>query len=387
MPEDLPPSVKKHKVPPEVLPPAATLPVSVSIPIGPLGYAPPGPTYLGRNNTLVSLDFIDENRLLFTFRAPGLLHRESDDGSSDRERQVKAVVLTLPDGKVQSQALMTVPDPHRYLWMLGDGRFLIHQRDGLALGNDKLELKPFLQIPGELVWLKIDPTEKVLVAESLEPAAQGSPRPPSPQAPAATIRAFELSSGKILQTRHPQAAIEFPMDANGELEIVHDKLDQWTLKEDAYAGGTRVLSHVESTCQPSAWFVTSAVLLVAGCNPSHNHKLDAVSTTGQQMWEIETPVTYIPPLWVMSRDGKRFARETIVLKSGVRPSAQKLWIKTVKGQAVRVFATATGKVEMETPVSPILDGGGNLAFSPSGRRVAVLHQRAIEIFDLPAAAF
>ncbi len=37
-----------------------------------------------------------------------------------------------------------------------------------------------------------------------------------------------------------------------------------------------------------------------------------------------------------------------------------------------------------TPASPILDGGGNVAISPSGKRVAVLNAGAIQVFELPA---
>ena len=57
----------------------------------------------------------------------------------------------------------------------------------------------------------------------------------------------------------------------------------------------------------------------------------------------------------------------------------------IKGQLVRVFDAATGKVALEAPASPPLDAGGNVAISASGRRVAVLHDGAIEVFDLPAA--
>jgi hypothetical protein len=41
---------------------------------------------------------------------------------------------------------------------------------------------------------------------------------------------------------------------------------------------------------------------------------------------------------------------------------------------------------METPISPTFDAGGNVALSPSGRRLAVLNAGAIEVFDLPAPA-
>jgi hypothetical protein len=41
---------------------------------------------------------------------------------------------------------------------------------------------------------------------------------------------------------------------------------------------------------------------------------------------------------------------------------------------------------METPISPTFDAGGNMALSPSGRRLVVLNENAIQVFDLPAAA-
>ena len=57
----------------------------------------------------------------------------------------------------------------------------------------------------------------------------------------------------------------------------------------------------------------------------------------------------------------------------------------MKGQLVRVFNAADGKVALEAPASPALDSGGNVAISPAGRRVAILNAGAIQVFDLPAA--
>lgn len=75
-----------------------------------------------------------------------------------------------------------------------------------------------------------------------------------------------------------------------------------------------------------------------------------------------------------------------MLNNGVKPGAQTLWVKAVKGQVVRVFDAVSGKIVLETPVTPTLDGGGNVAVSPSGRRIAVLNGGAIAVFDLPPAA-
>jgi hypothetical protein len=68
-------------------------PPAFTLPIAPLGFTAPGAIYLGQRNSLVSLDFLDENRLLFTFRVPGLIHRESADSDDTDERQIRAVVL------------------------------------------------------------------------------------------------------------------------------------------------------------------------------------------------------------------------------------------------------------------------------------------------------
>jgi hypothetical protein len=55
----------------------------------------------------------------------------------------------------------------------------------------------------------------------------------------------------------------------------------------------------------------------------------------------------------------------------------------VKEQSVTVFDAATGDVAFVSPLSPMLDAGGNVAVSPSGRRVALLNAGAIQVFDLP----
>ncbi len=149
---------KKPSPLPDRLPSKPSPPPAFTIPVGPLGFSAPGPNYLGLRNSLVSLDFLDEEHLLFTFRVPGLMRRDAVAGTSGDERQIRAVTLALPAGTVASEALWTVRDRVRYLWMLKDGHFLLRDRDGLAQGDATLELKPILQFPGPLLWLELDPS-------------------------------------------------------------------------------------------------------------------------------------------------------------------------------------------------------------------------------------
>ncbi|MGH9562897.1 MAG: hypothetical protein ACRD3S_15705, partial [Terracidiphilus sp.] len=83
---------------------------TLKIPIAPLGFGNPGVIYMGERNALVSLDFLDEDHLLFTFRVPGLLHRDPKTGGDSDEREIRAVVLALPQGTVQAEDLWTVHD-------------------------------------------------------------------------------------------------------------------------------------------------------------------------------------------------------------------------------------------------------------------------------------
>ena len=129
-----------------------------SIPVVPLGFTAPSSNYLGARNTFVSLDFIDEDRLLFTFRVPGLIHRDLKTGEESSEREIRAVVLKLPQGtgeaRIEAEALWTVHDRVRYLWPLKDGHFLLRDRDNLLQGDATLALKPFLDFPGALLWVE-----------------------------------------------------------------------------------------------------------------------------------------------------------------------------------------------------------------------------------------
>src|SRR6185437_5680504 len=74
-----------------------TIQPSWSIPVEQLGFAAPGPNFLGMRNSLVSLDFFGEDRILFTFRVPGLMRREPGSTGED-QRRIRAVVLALPSG-------------------------------------------------------------------------------------------------------------------------------------------------------------------------------------------------------------------------------------------------------------------------------------------------
>jgi len=382
------------------LPDKPSLPPAFTIPVTPLGFAAPGPIYLGQRNTLVSLDFLDENRLLFTFRVPGLIRRESAGRDEGEVRQIRAMVLLLPAGTVEAEALWPVHDRARYLWMLKDGRFLLRDRDGLSLGGAALELKPFLHFPGPLLWLEMDPAQQFLVTNSREPA--GAERKPgdvstpagaeasmdvdgqkSAGQPDMVLRILRRDSGQVMLVSHVRSTVHLPINSEGYLESLRANGVQWLVNLRYFSGGSRILGRVDSTCPPALDFISQQALLVHVCGSSGGHKLVAMATNGRRLWEDSPSVAPVWPFIVRAPDGTRLAWETLAVDHPVNASSP-IYSEEIRGQLVEVLDVANGKVVLEAPANPALDAGGNVAISPSGRRVAVLNAGAIQVFELPA---
>jgi hypothetical protein len=403
----LPPRVHKEPRVIDSYPEKPSLQPAFTIPVGPLGFSSPGSFYLLRRQSLVSLDFLDENRLLFSFHVQRLMQRDDADDAETKERQIRAVVVTLPDGKIECEALWAVPDQSRYLWMLKDGHFLLRDSDGLEQGDAALKITPFLRLPGRLLWLAMDPTQQVMITNSLEPAdvTQKPGEAASPATGQATItadrqnpgvqptlvvRTLQRESGHLIRMiRVPwtNQTADWPINSEGYMESSKGSGREWLLKLNYFAGGSSVMARLDSSCSPTAEYVSQGELLVTTCDPSGG-KLVAFSTNGARLWEVRASSNVMWPLLVMAPDGSRLARETLVLKRTVNQYKHKhlLGAADLMGQMVRVVEAADGKVVLEAPLSPMLDGGGNVAISPSGRRLAILNAGAIQVFELTTPA-
>jgi len=365
-------------------------PPAYKIAVGPLGFSGPGAIYLGQRNSVVSLDFLDENRLLFTFRVPGLVHRDTGEGE---ERRIRAVVLKLPEGTVEAEALWTVHDRQRYLWALNGGRFLLRDCNNLEMGDATLELKPFLRFPGPLLWLEMDPTQQLLVTNTREPATGGKTGEASQngygQKPDMEsdleVRILRRDSGQVMLVSRARSTVHLPINSDGYLESLRARGGEWLLNLKYFSGGSTIIGQVESNCPPLFDFLSQREVLATTCTTAGAGKLVAITTDGQRLWDAETSNTTVWPLVVRSPDGLRLAREALAVSRPVRASMT-LDQDDIKGQLVEVQNAADGRVVLETAASPVLDAGGNVAISPSGRRVAVLYGGTVQVFELPAPA-
>lgn len=369
-----------------------------SIPVEPLGFFAPGAIYQGQRDSLVSLDFLDEDHLLFTFHAPGLIRREGNPAPNN-ERQIRALVVSLPSGAVETEATWTVHDKGRYLWMLNDGHFLLRDEQDLKLGDASLTLMPLFHFRGPLLWVEMDPTQQLLVAESQEPA-DVKPKPgdvPSPPAASAqmtidgestsknqdiVLRIMQRLTGQVMLASRTPETVHLPINGDGYVETLRGKGHEWILNLNYFHGGNHIMGKIDSMCAPSVEFVSDPEAVVTTCNPDESRWMVATSTSGKRLWNAAKPATQIWPRLIMAPNGTRLARETLLAAHEVNTFAP-LSFDDVKGQLVEVYDAATGKVELTSEASPILDGGGNVAISPSARRIAVLDAGAIQVYELP----
>lgn len=425
-----PPPLVKERYLVSKFPDKPSVAPSASIPLDPLGFVAPGAIYMGARNSLASLDFLDEDHLLFTFRVPGLLHRDAAANDETTERQIRAMVLTLPAGAVSAQAQWTLHDRARYVWPLKDGHFLLRDRKSLLEGDATLTLKPVLDFPGPLIWLDLDPAQKFLVTNSREPlekpAKPGSAQDSSPASdpsqppnqnssqspttasgpatassgaapttsmdddseaesgdPDLVVRILRRDSGSVLLVSRARSAVHLPINSDGYLENLRGRATEWILNLSYFVGGSKMLGHVESSCAPTDDFLSEDQMLVTGCGPLGESKLVAMTTSGRALWQTQAPATEIWPQLALASNGLRFSWETLDTDRPINSYAP-MGAEDVKEQSVTVFDAATGDIALVSPVTPILDVGGNVALSPSGRRVALLNAGAIQIFDLPA---
>jgi hypothetical protein len=396
-----------------------------SIPVVPLGFTAPSTNYLGTRNSFVSLDFLDEDRVLFTFRVPGLIHRDLRTGEESSERQIRAVVLALPRGtgeaRIEAEALWTVHDRVRYLWPLKDGRFLLRDRSNLLLGDATLTLKPFLDFPGPLLWIELDPKQQFLVTNSREPfvaavktgsTADGSSStgsisgqvssqessPATAQAvvtsdgddttaeqgrPELVVRILRRETGEVMLVSRVRSAVHLPINNIGYVENLRGRGTEWMLNLSYFTGGTKMLGSVDTACDPDDEFLSQDEILITGCSADGASKLVAMTTEGKTLWIAQAPETQMWPRLTVAPNGSRLAWTTLDTSRVVSTFAP-MDSDDVKEQSVTIFDAATGDIAFVSPLNPILDAGGNVAISPSGRRVALLNGGAIQIFDLPA---
>ena len=396
-----------------------------SIPVTPLGFAAPPWLYFGERFAVVSLNFLDEDNLLFTFRVPGLIAREKPvpGQTTIAERHIRAVRLALPSGEVKADSVWVLHDYSRYLWPMRDGKFLLRDRNELKIGDAQLHLEPFLRFPGQVNSVQFDPGQHLLITDTTEtPAADAGPTGTAAAGPASQVpgtpataqanmtlrgsadpesdgsgpeaqrlvRILRMDTRQVMLFSHTSGSVHLPVDGEGYYDALRAGESKWLVAFEYFTGSSQPIGLVDSVCAPNLDALAPGIVLASACLPNGARHLTAFARDREKdharLWDLFLSPTKVWPHWATSGDGMRFARSTLEVSHPIGIYSP-LDDSDVRGQSVQVYDLATGAVQLTAPLSPVLDGGGNFALSPSGRRLAVLFDGAIQVFDLgPVAA-
>ena len=289
------------------------------IPVGPLGYRPPGSLYMLSGRSFSSLDFIDAHHLLFTFHEARLLRREQNPDRLEDDQMIHAVVLSLPGGVVQASADWRMHDRRRYLWSLGEGKFLVRQKNSYSLTDASLKLHPYIQVATRVLATEISPDGRILVIEhqferhtpeehrKLEEQAREYGEPPPPEDTQITL--VNIASREVLAALRTESPINVPITATGYVGVTRGKgEDEFLVRFLPFQGEPRILGKVASTCTPHENFLNQQALVIESCGPkSPDLFLDAWTTDGKKLWNGHRDGHLVWPTYAYSRAGNRFA--------------------------------------------------------------------------------
>jgi len=250
------------------------------IPLTPLGFQNISDRYLLEGATMLTVDFVDNTHLLVTFGISRLMPRLPDCPADDEDRTVKAVLLELPSGRELAATEWRFHDLGQYLWNLGDGHFMLRNRDTLATFAplQNLAVNPsanpfaqqaFLKFSRRIEVVIVSPDHDLMIVETAkpkvhvamdpmlqisaqQPAAPASPTSPSspppspglhrrdPNDPVPGTRSIELNFLRIL---HLDAAQVATLESKAKRNPAETRA---LLDAPAPTGPTRVVAALEA---------------------------------------------------------------------------------------------------------------------------------------------
>ena len=337
----------------------------------------------------LSLNFVDSDHLLFTFNAhsaQGLLERRPDCAPTNSCHQIRAIVIDLRNNEVTAKADWYLYDYRRYLWPLGNGRFLVRRSNSIFLVGSDLQEKLLYSSPDDLLWSGITVDRKQLILESRVQAntnkEQHEQNPNNVK-----IEFRDVDSLAVQKTYIAPAVVEMAPVSSGYADSIHNPVRQtWLVRFGDSESQRRDLLQVRSPCKPDLLFPNDKTLLVGRCSPNDDaYSVSLFTLGGHPLWRQRWSQHQFDPAVLSSDDGSRIVAGTVTPNRDEQestPSDDKAGWPDVE-QDIRVLEAATGKEVLETETKTAFLKNENYSLSPDGRRFAVIDGTKLYLYDLP----
>ncbi len=332
----------------------------------------------------ITVDFIDQDRLLVTFEGTGLVRRLKACPSTHNDRIVHAVLFEYPGGKELRRSDWYVHDRRRYLWRLDPGRALLRIGDRLLIVDRELNEKPLMEVPG-LAWTDVTPDGKQLILETrrADPTDRGGTdeRKPSKY----EVRFVEIASGSVVRTLTLDRFTPLQATSDGYADVALKSGWVWLVRFGVAEHPLHAVTRVRSVCVPDVEYSSEESMLIGRCTTAQGrYVLSSFTTRGQFLWRQRWSEQLTEPLISKAASGSRFAVSTFSAaekqsSAGSGATAE----KPDQIQQIELFNSATGTSVLRIETQPAVTAGQNFGLSPDGTSLAVLHGRQMEFYDLP----
>ncbi len=404
---------------------ARNAPPILRVPLEPLDFQALPEQVLNSGASILTLHYVDAKHLLLTFNRRRLMARIPGDPETDVDRNIDAVLLEVPSGKVLARTAWRLHDPGQYLWSLGSGAFMLRQRDTLTLfqpllglaAGDAFAQQPFVKSNRPIGSVLVSPTGDLLTLETLDRSPYlPRARKPSPgtsayaaaaaAAAAAGDSAAEDEPSSLVQIDffrlhreprdHPRETITLakagtvasqrmvllPIDSDGYLSVLDEGNAHWAFDFNLHQGKVTELSPFDSSCHPIPFLVSRSEFVAFGCRGGKDpRELGGFNLRGEEMWEQTFTDSFTAPSFSFAPAAGRFALSRLTTSSPVDPGQEIL--AGFQAQIVTVYQTESGRQIFSMNTNPILRASENFALSPTGEEIAVVNNGAIEIYGLP----
>ena len=346
----------------------------------------------------LSLNFVDSNHLLFTFNAHSsktLQVRHPDCTPASSCHMVHAVVIDLSNNAATAEADWAIFDYQRYLWPLGNGRFILRRSNSIFLIGADLKEKLLYASPDKLLWTGVTADRKQLILESnpvsvhqvWNPQAGTDTEQREHDQSKVKIEFRDVDSLEVRRTLKAPHVLEMESLSSGYADSLHNPVHQtWLVRFGESESKRKDLMQVRSPCRPDLLFPTGKTLLVGRCSPdSASYSVSVFTLSGHALWRQRWSQQRFYPEVLSSDDGSRIVVSTVTPnRDGQEPTAsddEQTWPDVE--QDIQVLEAATGNEILKTETRTAILKNQNYALTQDGRRLALVDGTVLDLYDLP----
>ncbi len=373
------------------------------VPLSALGFPGYSVSLLHAGASMATIHMLDSTHVLFTYSLRSLVPRLPGDDVNDTDRQVAAVLVEAPSGKVLSRATWHLHDHGRYLWNVGPGVFVIRigndlsvlaPLQGLQAGQEPFRRYSLPHRPGQPVLVTGSPDGKVVTVEmeSERQAVLGDedtgPRRPKHY----TLEFFRLAAGDKagppIQISGAGAVgspvlLRLALDGDGYLWAEDKARGRWEVSFNEFGGKQENLAPVLSSCHPRLNLLSRSQFMVETCRGTDQEPmLAAYGFDGHENWQEPFGESLQPPTLALAPEAGRFAMSRLVASSGGAPVSG-LGNDDPLSQEIRVYQTESGDMLLHVQCAPAVRSAENFDLSSDGRTLVVLGPETMDFYKLP----